>query len=109
MSGQKKDGGKERWDLLPHDALREVARVMSSVLVENGGKYEPRNWEKGIAASRLYAAAMQHLTSWWTGEDLDPETGLHHLAHAACCVLFMLALARRSHKHDDRPMSERLP
>jgi hypothetical protein len=100
MSGTKHDGGKLPWHLLPFDAIEQVVRVLDF----GAKKYAPRNWEKGIAHSRVFAAAQRHLTSWWRGEDNDPETGLSHLAHAACCTLFMLAfVTRKTPGVDDRP------
>lgn len=84
MSGTKHDTGKLPLHLLPTDALEEVARVLSF----GAAKYSERNWETGMAWSRLYAAALRHLWAWWRGADRDEETGLSHLAHAACCVLF---------------------
>lgn len=66
-------------------------------------KYGERNWERGIAWSRVFAAALRHLWAWWRGENADPETGLPHLAHAACNLLFLLAYHRRQIGPDDRP------
>ncbi len=100
LEGKKADSGKDRWDLAPMDAIREVVKVLGF----GASKYGDRNWEKGIKFSRLYAAALRHLTAWFEGEDRDPETGLSHLAHAGCCVLFLLAFTIRGHGHfDDRP------
>ena len=62
-----------------------------------------RNWEKGMDWSRVYGALLRHLFSWWRGYDKDPETGLSHLAHAGCCVLFLLAYTLRNVGKDDRP------
>lgn len=95
----KDDGGKAPWHLLPFDALREVV----AVLAFGAGKYGERNWEAGLSYSRCFSAAQRHLTAWWMGENADPETGCSHLAHACCCVLFLLALHWRGHGTDDRP------
>jgi len=46
---------------------------------------------------------LRHLTAWWAGEDLDPESGLHHLAHAACCLMFLLEYTQTHTELDDRP------
>lgn len=74
------------------------------MLAFGAGKYAPRNWEQGITYSRVWSAAMRHLTAWWQGEDSDVETGLSHLAHAGCCVLFLLAFTKRGMATlDDRP------
>lgn len=101
----KFDRGKPRLDLLPTSALEEVAKVMAA----GAAKYDDHNWRKGTAWSRYYAAALRHLFAWWRGEDNDPETGLSHLAHATCCLLFILEYARggkRHEKNDDRYKDE---
>ena len=36
----------------------------------------------------------RHIFAWWGGEDKDPETGFSHLAHAACCLLFLMEFQR---------------
>lgn len=95
---QKHDQGKARYDLIPAAALDEVAQVLTI----GAEKYGADNWRRGAAWSRYFSAAMRHLWAYWRGEDLDPETGRHHLAHAACCVLIMLASARARIGTDDR-------
>lgn len=96
----KRDFLKLRYDLLPPEALQEVVEVLSF----GAAKYGDRNWEKGLPYSRYFGAAMRHLWAWWRGEDLDPESGLSHLAHAGCCVLFLLTYELRGMKTlDDRP------
>lgn len=85
--GIKHDAGKPRWDLLP---WREVGSVVD-VLTHGAAKYSPGNWKRvEDQRSRYFAAAMRHLTLWWGGERLDEESGRPHLAHAACCVLFLM-------------------
>lgn len=32
--------------------------------------------------------AEEGITTWWSGERIDEETGESHLAHAACCLWF---------------------
>ncbi len=99
MTGIKHDGGKARWDLIPWDGLEEIVNVMTS----GAEKYGDRNWEKGLTYSRVWAASIRHLWKWFHGENKDSETGLSHLAHAGCCILFLLAYERRGHGEDDRP------
>lgn len=97
--GRKDDTGKDPWDLMPWDALREITKVLAF----GAKKYEPRNWEKGMAYSRLYSATLRHMTAWWEGDPADSDTGLSHLAHAGCCVLFLLAFELRGIGTDNRP------
>lgn len=94
----KHDGGKPRMDLVPADALLVVGDVMAV----GAAKYGDRNWERGLDYGRLYAAAQRHLLAWHAGDDLDPETGRSHLAHAVCCTLMLLASTMRGIGLDDR-------
>ena len=87
MEGVKYDQEKLRWDLLPLKPIQEVV----SVLTYGAGKYDDENWKKvDNQRSRYYAAAMRHITAWWLGEQQDPESKHHHLAHAICCLIFLM-------------------
>lgn len=91
IKGYKLDVGKPRWDLLPFKSLRKVVEVLT--LGEE--KYSIDNWKHvDNGRQRYFAAAMRHLTTWWEGERNDPETNLPHLAHACCCILFLLWFER---------------
>jgi hypothetical protein len=83
----KLDTEKDRWDLLPIGPVRQIVRV----LTYGAKKYAPDNWLKVEEPQRrYYAAALRHLASWKSGERVDPESGFPHLAHAGCCILFLL-------------------
>jgi len=61
------------------------------VLTYGAAKYAPDNWQQvPDAKNRYFAAAMRHLSAWKQGEAVDEESGVCHLAHAACCMLFLL-------------------
>lgn len=87
-------------------ALMEVSKVLAF----GANKYAPRNWEKGIKFSRLYAAALRHGIAHLSGETHDPETNLPHLAHMACCLVFVLAFINRgmASAWDDRVEAQKL-
>jgi hypothetical protein len=85
--GRKFDGGKLQYGLIPPHALKEMVRVLTF----GAEKYEPDNWKKVPESKRRYFDAMQrHIWAWKEGEQIDPESGIHHLAHAACCLFFLL-------------------
>jgi hypothetical protein len=84
--GIKYDEGKVPFDLLSPDALWATTEVLGY----GAEKYREWNWAKGIKYSRIFSALMRHLWLWWRGEDADPETGYHHLAHASCCLMYLL-------------------
>lgn len=98
VKGVKFDEGKLRFDLLPAHALEEVAAIYTY----GANKYEPWNWAKGLAWSRVFAALMRHLWAWARGEDRDPESKMRHLAHAAWGCLTLLELSRMDSGEDDR-------
>lgn len=91
MNGMKFDGGKPRMELLPPDAIRQLAWV----LTYGAEKYEPQNWQKvPDGKTRYVGSLLRHVLSHMGGELLDPENGLPHLAEAGTCVLFLLHLLR---------------
>lgn len=94
----KYDTGKLRWDLLPVEALEQVIRVF----MYGAQKYSDHNWTYGMKWSKHFNAALRHLSSFWKGEDIDPESGLHHMAHAAACALIVLQYTFYNKKFDDR-------
>jgi hypothetical protein len=94
MSGVKYDNGKPQWSLLPFKALTEVVEV----LTYGAKKYAPDNWKKVPDARRRYIdAGFRHFTAYASGETHDPETGKHHLAHAVCCLLYLIAFDLGEH------------
>jgi len=98
-AGKKFDQDKLRWDLFPAESIEPIIQV----LMFGAEKYDAYNWTKGIAYSRLFAALMRHMWAWWRGETNDSETGLNHLAHAGCCLLFLLSYTQNQPEFDDRP------
>ncbi len=82
----KFDKSKVRMELLSAPALEAIAEVLTF----GAQKYADNNWRKGFAWSRLFGALFRHSFAALRGEDRDPETGLLHMAHAGCCVMFIL-------------------
>lgn len=85
QEGIKHDQDKDPWDLLPWNAVKQIVKVLAF----GAKKYTPNNWQK-VDSERYFAACIRHLVAYKDGEKTDPESGLSHLAHAGCCVLFML-------------------
>lgn len=104
----KYDSKKPRMELLSVPALIEISKV----LTYGADKYTvgdvsgAHNWRKGFEWSRLYGAALRHLTAHMDGDDTDPESGLSHLAHLGCCVMFLLEHEIDGLGTDDRYKSE---
>lgn len=88
-TADKDTEGKLPYELVPVDAMEEVVKVYQF----GSGKYQPRQWEKGMPWLKCYGAMQRHLVEWRKGVDVDSESGCHHLAHV---VWHCLALIRYS-------------
>tara|TARA_A100001011_G_C14005819_1_gene713389 strand:- start:406 stop:693 length:288 start_codon:yes stop_codon:yes gene_type:complete len=87
MEGIKYDNDKSEYGLLPSFALEETVKVLTF----GAKKYDRENWRKlDDLHNRYFNAAQRHLWAIKRGESHDPETGMHHAAHAMCCLLFLL-------------------
>lgn len=98
-SGLRYNQGKIRHDLLPFDSIEEVSQVMTF----GAQKYSDRGWEKGINWMICFGSLLRHTFAWWRGEDLDPESGCHHMAHVAWNALALVSYSKRKVGFDDRP------
>lgn len=94
----KFDAGKSPLGLISRTALEEEAKVLAF----GAGKYGTHNWRSGMDFSRLADAALRHVYAFVDGEDFDSETGLSHLAHARCCLAFLLEYQGKRIGTDDR-------
>jgi len=98
--GKKFDQGKLRYDLLGPQATEQTV----AVLTHGAAKYGDTNWAKVEPFNdRYFAAVMRHLWAWRRGEEIDPDSGLAHLAHAAagCHILLAKALGDDAHLPSD--------
>jgi hypothetical protein len=97
--GTKHDHGKARVDLIDPLLMLSAAKGL-----EFGLKYGEHNWRKGMQWSRIYGGLLRHLFAFWQREDIDEESGNHHLDHAACMLMFLIRYAKDKNyaEHDDR-------
>lgn len=86
-TGMKFDTDKLRFDLIPAIATESLA----AVLTYGAKKYKPNNW-RSVDPQRYVAAFERHWHSYVSGERLDKESGLPHLAHCMTNLSFLLEL-----------------
>lgn len=86
--------------MMPPYALEQLMRVF----MFGREKYDEDNWRSGDGVSRLeaYDSLQRHAQAWLAGEDLDPESNLHHLAHAAWNALAIVELERLFPEKEER-------
>jgi len=105
VTAVKYDDGKLDWSLMPWDSVEEILKVLEFGKI----KYASWNWSsgEGFKYSRVFNSLVRHLFAWFRGEDKDPESGLSHLAHAGCNIIFLLYFVKHKNKYknnDDRPL-----
>ena len=96
--GLKFDQEKPRMDLIDASFLEELGEVLGF----GARKYAAHNWRNGIEYSRIIAAIYRHIGAINRGEDIDPESGLPHTGHLACCVMFLSWMMKNRKDMDNR-------
>lgn len=98
----KHDDGKPDWSLVPFESLEGMVKVLEF----GAKKYDGWNWTTngGFSYMRVMRSCLRHLFAWSRGEDLDPESGLSHIHHAMCNLLFISHYIGNKDKYtkDDR-------
>ncbi len=85
-AGLKYDAGKLRYSLIPPSATKAIAEVLTF----GAAKYAPNSWQTVENAEERYLDALiRHLEAYRSGERLDPESGLPHIAHLLCNAAFL--------------------
>ena len=91
--------GKTRYSLLEPYAIEELAKIFTIGAI----KYDSYNWLKGgMKTSTFIDSLKRHIAAFEKGEDIDPETGCHHMAHAAWNALGIVSYAHFFPEDDDR-------
>src|SRR6267378_1954560 len=85
---------------LPPVAVLHAAHAM----MNGASKYGPYNWrDKKVVAAIYIDAALRHLLSWFEGEEIAQDSGVHHLGHAMACAAILLDAQSMGNLLDDRP------
>lgn len=86
------------------EALWELGNVAKF----GNSKYPRLSWfeEPGVY-SDYYAAAQRHMMAWYSGYDLDGESGRSHLMHAAWNLMAIYTFQIRRIGTDDRVFKRR--
>ncbi len=76
--------GKSRWSLVHFKSLDPMVRV----LMYGADKYAPDNWKHGLDRKEILDSMMRHLGALIDGQEVDPESGEHHIGHIMCNCMF---------------------
>lgn len=97
-SGAQKGSKDAQLGAVDPTALLELAKVAGY----GAKKYATHNYLLGYEYTLSINAASRHLLQFAAGEDLDPETGLCHAAHAAWNCLALVSFYLHGIGVDDR-------
>ena len=84
----KFDGEKVRLDLVEPSIIEAIGKVRTYGVKKYG---DEQSWRK-VEKPRYIAAAMRHFEAYRKGESNDAESGMPHLWHCACNLMFLIEL-----------------
>lgn len=96
--GTKYNKGKPRFSLVPVESLEEIMKVLEAGAV----KYGEYNWTKGIPFTEVLDALHRHYLAYSKGIDLDPESGISHVAHMGANIMFLIWYEKFKPEFDNR-------
>lgn len=80
-------------DAMP--ALKDMVAVMEF----GAQKYDRNNWKKGFAKEKILDSLLRHIDAFYSGEDIDPESGLPHVGAIQCNAMFLAYHYGSNSKH----------
>ena len=85
---------------LPANVTKEV----TIGIMEGAMKYGRHNYRiAGVRASTYIDATIGHLLDYWEGQDIDPDSDLHHITKAIASLYVLRDAQMRNMCEDDRP------
>lgn len=86
--------------LVPAPAMVAIAMGLK----DGARKYGAYNWRYLPVETQTYVgAALRHLMAWQDGEDIDPDSGNNHLAHAMASLAILVDALESGQVKDNRP------
>lgn len=93
---------KVPFSTVPSPVIAEVGLAM----LEGALKYGRHNYRAiGARTSVYYDACLRHLSAYWEGQDIDPDSGLPHIIKAIACLVVLRDSQLMGNSVDDRPPS----
>lgn len=88
-----------------HCVSGQVLMELALAMFEGARKYGSHNYrDAGVRASVYYDAVLRHIIDWWEGEDIDPDSNLHHVSKAIACLHVLRDSMLMGNWIDDRPI-----
>jgi len=86
-----------------------VLYQVSLALYEGARKYGPWNWRSESVDTMIYVDAAKRHLDWYTAhEDIDPDSGLHHVDKAIAGLMVLSDAIKHGCATDTRPPKQEL-
>lgn len=86
--------------LVPAPAMVAIAMGLK----DGARKYGAFNWRTiPVEVETYVGATLRHLMAWQDGEDIDPDSGNNHLAHAMASLAILVDAVESGNVTDNRP------
>lgn len=106
MSYQSSEqAAKTQYHILPWEGIRLAAELMTQS--NNPDKHQDAKWKRMTPEEHI-DALMRHLNAWLTGDAVDRESGMSHLAHVAVRALMAAEREPRYNPLDGEPFNHGL-
>lgn len=84
--------------------------VLAEAMADGAKKYGPFNWRtKRVSTTTYVAASMRHIEAYLDGEDVAPDSLVHHVGHAMACMAILYDAMTIGMLNDDRPTKGAAP
>ena len=100
--GLRYNDDKRKWSLVDFESLEPMVEVLEY----GAAKYAPDNWKKGMPIKEVCESLLRHTFAFMKGEDEDPESGLTHIGHMQCNLMFLAYNLKHKPEFDDRTLLE---
>lgn len=97
-TGGQKGRKQAQFGLIPTGPLTQLAEHYG----RGAEKYDANQWRAGYPWSWSYDALQRHANAFWSGEDLDEETGSNHMVAVAWHAFTLLEFYENNKDQDDR-------
>jgi hypothetical protein len=102
-SNPKEGVGIRKWRQFTTIPLTVMSEI-GAALLEGALKYGRHNYRvAGVRASVYVDAAIGHIAQFWEGEDIDQDSGIHHVSKAIASLVVLRDAMIQDVLNDDRP------
>jgi hypothetical protein len=97
IKSPKEDFLRPKLSLVPYGIMEHIAKVRQ----HRAMKYAGQDYWKSVKPEQWVDDILMHIEAYIWREKIDAESGLSHLAHAACAMAFLIESEGNSLAEED--------